>query len=74
MWCPFYILIPQEQDVTQNKMKNGIHSFEIFFFLLAVLEITAKEISPVLIFFRCKPNMFLFSRDYMKHIVLNLCL
>lgn len=40
--------------------------------LLAVLEITAKEISLSFIIFMCNLNMFLFSRYYIKQIVLNI--
>lgn len=49
-----------------------------FFFLpLAMLEITAKEISLIVIFFRYNPGMFPFSGDctethYLKYLLVKL--
>lgn len=61
-------------------MKNEIHLFEcvsFIFFPLAMLEITAKEISLIMIFFRYNPNMFPFSGDclqrhYIKYLLVKL--
>lgn len=73
MWCPFYILIPKAQNVTQNWMKiMEFIRLNVLPPLLAVLEITAKETSLSFIIFMCNLNMFLFSRYYIKQIVLNI--
>lgn len=44
----------------------------VLLLFLAVLEITAKEMSLSFIIFMCNLNMFLFSRDYIKQIVWNI--